>query len=320
MYILENGEPLVSIIVITYNSSGFIKETLDSAKNQTYSNIELIISDDGSSDETLNICNEWIKINKESFVRVELITTNKNTGVTANCNRGWHKAKGDWVKFIAGDDALLPNCITDNFNFIKKNKEASIVHSKKLIYLEHFEDTCFLQESAIETHHFNFPQITASKQHELLLRKNHVVAPSVFIKRELLQFLNGFDERIPMIEDWPFWIKATSEGNKIFFLNKATVKYRLHNASISLPQSKLQIFSNYDQKLESIYSLYIYSKLPLIEKILYAYDFKRMKVMISLGMNKNYKLLKILNKITGFPPSLYRKLKIKSLSLAKKGF
>ena len=104
-------QPLVSIIVITYNSSKYVLETLESAKAQTYQNIELIVSDDCSIDNTVEICREWIENNKERFVRTELITAEKNTGIPANCNRGVKAAQGEWVKLIAGDDILYNNCI-----------------------------------------------------------------------------------------------------------------------------------------------------------------------------------------------------------------
>ena len=70
---MENYSPLVSVIVITYNSSKFVLETLESIYNQTYSNIELIISDDCSSDETINICQNWLYKNKNRFKNIELI-------------------------------------------------------------------------------------------------------------------------------------------------------------------------------------------------------------------------------------------------------
>mgnify|MGYP000958323009 FL=1 len=68
------NNPLVSIIVVTYNSSLFVRETLESAKRQSYNNIELIITDDASTDDTVKVCREWIANNKNRFVRVELKT------------------------------------------------------------------------------------------------------------------------------------------------------------------------------------------------------------------------------------------------------
>ncbi len=112
---------LVSIAVIIYNSSKYVVEMLESVKAQTYANIELIISDDHSTDDTVNVCQQWIEKNKEKFIRTDLITTPENKGVSANCtncNRGIKAAQGEWIKFIAGDDILLPECIEDNMNLL----------------------------------------------------------------------------------------------------------------------------------------------------------------------------------------------------------
>ena len=114
-------KPLVSVIVITYNSSNYVLETLESAKAQTYKNIELIISDDGSTDTTVGICKNWINQNKERFVAVKCITTGNNTGIAPNCNRGLKEAKGEWLKFIAGDDILMDSCIERNMDFVQNS-------------------------------------------------------------------------------------------------------------------------------------------------------------------------------------------------------
>ena len=96
----ENQCPLVSVVVITYNSAQYVLETLNSIKEQSYSNIELIISDDCSKDKTVEICRDWLAKNKEKFVRTELITVEKNTGTSANINRGIKASKGKWIKSI----------------------------------------------------------------------------------------------------------------------------------------------------------------------------------------------------------------------------
>ena len=72
------NQPLVSVTVITYNSSKTVLETLDSIKAQTYQNLELIVSDDCSTDDTVELCRNWIEQNKERFVRTELLTVEKN--------------------------------------------------------------------------------------------------------------------------------------------------------------------------------------------------------------------------------------------------
>ena len=80
-------QPLVTVAVIAYNSSKTVVETLDSIKNQSYQNLELIVSDDGSTDDTVTVCENWIANHQARFIRTELITVAKNTGTSANINR-----------------------------------------------------------------------------------------------------------------------------------------------------------------------------------------------------------------------------------------
>jgi glycosyltransferase involved in cell wall biosynthesis len=77
---------LVSIVVITYNSSKYILETLESIKQQTYKNLELIITDDCSKDNTVVLCQDWLDVNKHGFIRTKLITTPPNKLPTININ------------------------------------------------------------------------------------------------------------------------------------------------------------------------------------------------------------------------------------------
>ena len=137
-------QQLVSIIVATYNSSRFVIETLESAKAQTWQNIELVVSDDCSADNTVELCRNWIAQNKDRFVNTQLITVPANTGVSANCNRMIQSSVAEWIKMIAGDDILLPNCIEDNMQFVHLNPEASIVFSKVLLYKNDFTEKNFL--------------------------------------------------------------------------------------------------------------------------------------------------------------------------------
>lgn len=121
---------LVSVVVVAYNSSKTILETLDSIFAQTYSPLELIIADDASTDDTAAIAREWIDAHRSRFVRTELVIAEKNGGISANCNRGCSRAQGDLMKSIAADDILLPNCITDNVDFMNTHPEATVVFSK----------------------------------------------------------------------------------------------------------------------------------------------------------------------------------------------
>ena len=221
---MKYEKPLISIIIITYNSSKYVVETLESAKAQTYQNIELIISDDSSTDNTIEICKNWIEINTERFVKTELITVKKNSGISSNCNRGLYATKGDWVKIIAGDDILLENCITDFTNYCIKNNNIKIIFGR--IY--------YLQNKTLKEDEVNiFYSLPQNEQFIKILKGSGVPAQACFFNRITLIDLGGFDEKYKFIEDAPLWVKASEKGIYFHFINKFVAKYRLHDNNIS---------------------------------------------------------------------------------------
>lgn len=121
----------ITITVISYNSSATISDTLNSILQQTYNkkNIEVIISDDASKDNTLLIANDWKDKNKGIFNNIVIVSHSENKGVAANCNQAWKLAKGEWIKTIAADDMLLPNCIEENIKYVLNNSDAKIIFS-----------------------------------------------------------------------------------------------------------------------------------------------------------------------------------------------
>lgn len=113
---IDDKKPTVTVSVTTYNSAKYVAETLESIKNQSYPNLILQISDDCSTDNTIDICKSWINKNKDRFVKTKIIVPESNTGVTGNCNRAWDACETRYFKGIAGDDLLLPYCIEKTCN------------------------------------------------------------------------------------------------------------------------------------------------------------------------------------------------------------
>ena len=127
---MNGNDILVSVVVLTYNDAPFIEETLNSIKDQTYKNIELVVSDDYSSDDTVERCKCWIDQNRERFINVQLLTVEKNTGVTYNITRAEKAAKGEWIKGLGGDDLLAPNCMEKFVEYIQCNPAVSFVQCR----------------------------------------------------------------------------------------------------------------------------------------------------------------------------------------------
>ena len=228
---------LVSVVVVAYNAEDTILETLESIKNQSYQNIELVVTDDCSKDKTVGICKKWIDENKGRFVNTQLLTVEKNTGVCANGNRGRFAATGKWLKGIAGDDILLPNCISDFMSYAYNNKNAEIISSFMKVYNNTFEEANCIdaQKAYSKLEIFN-----ADTQTQKIAMANNllVYAPSVIYTKHLFETVGGFEDTYSF-EDYPFFLSALEHGFKIHFLRKATVGYRVHQ---SLCHSSGQLF------------------------------------------------------------------------------
>ncbi len=290
-------QPLVSIIVITYNSSKYVLETLESAKAQTYQNIELIVSDDCSTDNTVEICRKWIEKNKERFVRTELITAEKNTGIPANCNRGVKAAQGEWVKLIAGDDILDKNCIENYIAFVNEDHSIKITFAKFLRFEELNEGKFFYMPKYYGYKHFYSEKNNASKQHRILLRRNFFHGPTIFIQKTLLETIGGFDENYKF-EDLPLALNITRRGIKLYFLDKITVWYRTNIPSITNAYSTEKLFSSFYIYKEQFCKDKIYPEASIIIVFFQKMEFKRLKIFDKYGFNRNNPFCRILFSMT----------------------
>lgn len=224
---------LVSVPVTSYNSADYIVETLESVYNQSYKEIELLISDDFSTDGTIEKVEKWIAQDrvKNRFARIELITVPHNTGVSANCNRCILHSQSDWIKLIAGDDILLPNCIEDNMKFVSQNPEAQILFSQVKLYEDTFEEKNYIKTIPRQyPENIMHPSFTAADQFKILLISDRIqYTPSYFFNRKAIQKLGGYDETNRLVEDYPMWLKLTGSGEKLNYFHQETVGYRMHS-------------------------------------------------------------------------------------------
>lgn len=225
-------QPLVSVPVITYNSAKFVLETLESIKAQTYQNIELIISDDCSTDNTVELCQQWVEQNKNRFVRTQIITSEVNTGVSANGNRGRDACQGEWIKGIAGDDLLMPNCVEDCVEYVQQNTNIIYLFGRIEAFGANEERNKYFTENIFDYSFFNLD--VDGQLERLVFGSNCVPASTCFYNRQKAIDLGiRNDERIPLLEDWPKWIRILEKGVKLDFIEKALVQYRIHEGALT---------------------------------------------------------------------------------------
>lgn len=245
----QNTIEVVTVAVITYHSAVTVLETLDSIVNQTYGpeNIELIISDDGSKDNTVQVIDQWLAKYQSRFYNVSFLANAVNGGISKNCNVAWKAATSKWIKTIAGDDFLLSDCLVDNMSFVEehKNEDVAVVFSKMQPFTEDgFGNKIYrsIFPSIIEMKFFS---LSAAEQFEYLQVQAIGGAPTALINRDILIKTGFSDERFSMMEDFPLWFKITKAGFRLHFMNRLTVCYRIGD-SVSKSKTKLvnELFLN----------------------------------------------------------------------------
>ena len=231
---------LISVAVVTYNSAKTVLETLESVKKQTYTNIELIISDDCSTDNTVGVCRDWLNENAACFVNATLLTSEVNKGIAPNRNNCINAAQGEWLKFVDGDDLLTPNSIEDYNNAIKDDMHF-IMGNFTYLY-----DDGKTKEYIPQKDFFNW---TAAEQYRSQEKGATVLWPGIIHRRETLLKLGGLDERFPMLDDFPLITKILENDYKFHHLDSFIFVYRVHAGSAQRSKGFHYSHVNYVNKI-----------------------------------------------------------------------
>jgi glycosyltransferase involved in cell wall biosynthesis len=228
----NNKFPLVSIIAVNFNNSQYVVETLDSIAAQTYSNTELIIVDDCSTDDSVEKIESWLSDYKKSF---QFIASIKNEGVCATGNKGLKVANGKYISFIATDDVMLPAKISKQVSLFESLlKEVGMIYSDAYLIDDNSNQLfgTFIQK------HRNFDKVPSGYIFEDLIEGNYIPGMATLIKSSVFDVVGLFDEDL-IYEDYDMWLRIAKKY-KIFFQDDITVKYRKRKGSLT------QVLNFYD--------------------------------------------------------------------------
>lgn len=228
----EKQKPLVTIAVTTYNSAEYVVETLNSVKGQTYDNIELIITDDGSKDNSVAICKDWLEKNKYRFVRT-LVIVGENIGVSGNTNRALYAAQGEWWKDLAGDDIMPPDAVEKHLKYIEEHPDICYFFGKEINFYGDFSEGNFEPLEIPFRHVFFGTNVTVQRQFKLLTRHFFGAPTASFGKVEAIKSVGGYNEKIPMTEDGPLYLALTKAGYRLGFMDEYSIYRRIHAKSLS---------------------------------------------------------------------------------------
>ena len=256
---------MISVIIPVYNGEGTIKETIESVLNQTFSDLEIIIINDGSTDSTLEI----LSTIDDSRIKV---FSYPNAGPSASRNRGIDNSQGEYISFIDADDLWTPDKLESQLQALKSNPQAVVAYSWT-DYID--ERSQFLRKGL-------HPKFKGNVYEELLKGNFLENGSNPLIQKDAFREVGNFDESLKCIgvEDWDMYLRLAAEYQFIC-IPSPQILYRVSSNSTSTKIDKMEkaglyvIQKNFAQappsfqhhKKETLTNIYIYLALKSVEGI-----------------------------------------------------
>lgn len=247
-----------------FNGERFLRAAIDSILNQTYSDFEFIIIDDGSSDRSLEIIRQYQKLDK----RIVIIQNESNIGLAGSLNNGIAVAKGEFIARMDADDVSLPARLGKQFSFMKKNPEVGVVGSQIQIIDSHGN---VIENDRLPTS-------------DTLIRwkmcfENPIRHPTVMMRTSLVRQVNGYRD-YKTTQDYDLW-QRISEISELRNLDETLILYRLHDSNISLLSSEIRIEVRHSTKQRAINNI-IGKKVKINWKLYWNNPYYSAKIVIEL--------------------------------------
>lgn len=240
------SQPLVTIIIPAYNHEKFVKECLDSAAAQSYPNLELLIINDGSHDQTHQVIEEWLLNSSDRWAKLEYIHQ-ENKGLTATLNQALLWAKGKYISPIASDDIMCTDKIAVLVESLEQKGEEYaaafgnaqfIDENGNVINLEVKDDLGkVLDCHQLFLNYYTYGRNLDVKNPELfgsywsLLSGNYLPAMSSLIRTEFIRDVGGWTSG-NCVEDWELWLKLAKKY-RFVLVNEIVALYRWHGGNAS---------------------------------------------------------------------------------------
>jgi len=221
-----NLKPLVSIVIPCYNHAQYVQETIQSVIDQDYDNIELIIIDDGSKDNSVEKIQELIPACEKRFVRFEF-RHRPNKGLCATLNEAMKWCEGEYFAPLASDDIALPHKTSMQVGFFLTNNDDTVAGVFGRTIPIYSESSAFKADNVKGT-----AKVTLYNFKDIFLRQSKLPAPTAMLKLAKLKAVDGYDEKIK-IEDFYLWLKLTAGGDRLAAIDGVLSLYRRHSGNLS---------------------------------------------------------------------------------------
>ena len=247
MFIDNNSLPLVSVVIPSYNHQDFVQHTLKSVLDQDYENIELIIIDDGSSDNSVEKIKEMVKDCERRFKRFEF-RSRENRGLCRTLNEALEWCEGEFFSIVASDDIWLPHKTKIQVKLFLNSENSNIgVISGEMIKID--SQGKMDREASFIPQNFSFYDFK-----DIYYGKARINAPTAMISMKYFKETGGYKDDV-IIEDFYMWLAITSLGCRIMSVNENFAKYRIHDNNTfskieKMHKAKIDILTHFSPSQE----------------------------------------------------------------------
>lgn len=208
--------PEVTVLMSVFNDSKTVRAAIDSIRVQTFRDWELLIVDDGSTDETPHLLHEA----QQGDARICVIRNEVNLGLATALNRGIHLAKGNLIARMDADDVSMPDRLDRQVTFMRENRDVDVLGGAAELVNDQGEVIGILRRP---------------ESHDVLLGERYsrtpFVHPSIMARREFFSALGGYDERLRKSQDYDLWLRG-AEKFRFHNLSDVVIRYRYRRPSI----------------------------------------------------------------------------------------
>lgn len=221
----EQTAPLVTVIVICYNHAQFVIEALESVEAQVYPNLHLVVLDDCSTDNSVDVIRHWLS---QHYPHSVFVAHKTNMGLCRTANESLAYAKGKYIRFLAADDRWVPNTLTRQIEVMEAaSEDVGVLYSDALLMDAHGE---LLPKRFIEFHR-QFAQMPEGWIFGTLLQGNFIPAMTAVVRLRCVEFVGGIDESLTT-EDWNLWVRISRQF-KFKYFPEPTAYYRFVQTSMT---------------------------------------------------------------------------------------
>lgn len=215
--------PQVSVVMPVYNGEKYLPEAINSALNQTYENVELVAVDDGSTDDTIEILEDFQK----KFGIVVVFHENQgHCGVSHSRKAGVDRARGKYIVFLDADDVFHPDKVAVQVEAMEATPNIVLCHTGVQINFEGDEQP--ISESQFDVSDGRYVYLLGEESY--FLTSNFISNPTVMVRSDVLKGIEFFGQQLFQFEDWLMWILLSEKGPFLYLPEKLTI-YRYHSDS-----------------------------------------------------------------------------------------